>query len=73
MIPGHQRSNVEYVLGRKPDYIITPRPFSGIYIAAFAAIWNHPDVARDYTWDDELVAYRRNEPRRSVSENRDRE
>ncbi len=60
LIPGHQRSNVEYVLSRKPEYIVTPRPWTGIYIAAFAAIWNHPDVARDYTWDAELAAYRRN-------------
>ena len=73
LIPGHQRSNVEYVLSRKPDYILTPPPWTGIYIAAFGAIWNHPDVARDYTWDEDLVAYRRNEPPSSATVNRDRE
>ncbi len=60
LIAGHQRSNVDYVLSRAPDYIVTPKPWTGFYIAAFAAIWNHPQVARDYTWIDDLSAYRRN-------------
>ncbi len=59
LIPGHQRSNVAHVLSRRPDYIVTPKPWTGLYIAAFAAIWNHPEVARDYVWIDELSAYRR--------------
>jgi hypothetical protein len=61
LIPGHQRSNADYVVSRKPEYIVTPKPWTGIYIAAFAAIWNHPAVARDYVWLDDLGAYKRKE------------
>ena len=57
-LPGHQRSNADYVFEREPDYILIPRQFSG-GVAANREIWAHPDLAAHYAWDDEIVGYRR--------------
>ena len=63
-IPGHERSDADYVLGRRPDYIfIRRRPedskveVPGV-IPASLDLWAHPDFDRLYTWDDETEAYR---------------
>jgi hypothetical protein len=61
LIPGHQRSNPDYVLSRRPDYILMPRrdPASAGLVPAHDALWAHPDLDRWYEWDDEVPAYRR--------------
>jgi hypothetical protein len=61
LIPGHQRSNPNYVLSRRPDYILMPRrdPASAGLVPAHDALWAHPGLDRWYEWDDEVPAYRR--------------
>jgi hypothetical protein len=61
MVRGHLRSNAAYVLARQPDIIMMPRRGAKLRfnIAAVLAIWNHPDLERQYAWDDGLRAYRR--------------
>jgi hypothetical protein len=61
LIPGHQRSNADYVMSRRPDYILMPRrdPRAAGLVPAHDALWAHPDLDRWYVWDDEVPAYRR--------------
>ena len=61
--PGHQRSNADYVLGRRPDYILIPRrpddPGRAPVVHAIRDLWEHPDFDRLYRWDPGLPGYRR--------------
>lgn len=62
-IPGHQRSNADYVMSRRPDYILMPPRLPegrgrGL-VPAHDALWDHPDLDRWYEWDEEVPAYRR--------------
>jgi len=52
LLPGHQRSNADYVFSRRPDFIVIGRaPREGaVYPPAALAIWRHPDLARFYEW-----------------------
>ncbi|HXK21654.1 MAG TPA: hypothetical protein VMS55_03140 [Myxococcota bacterium] len=61
-LPGHQRSNAEYVLAREPDYILIGRGGGALpdsLVPAGAAIRAHPDLARHYAWDAEIIGFRR--------------
>jgi hypothetical protein len=51
-IPGHQRSNADYVISRKPDYMMVAPSGVQIRYAAAIEIRAHPAFKRDY----ELVA-----------------
>jgi arabinofuranosyltransferase len=59
-LPGHQRANPDYVLSRRPDYILVARkdsPGKG-NLPAVAGLWAHPDLERLYVWDAALEGYR---------------
>jgi len=47
-IPGHQRSNADYVLSRKPDYIMVTRSGPPMRFPAAIEIRAHPAFERDY-------------------------
>jgi hypothetical protein len=51
-IPGHQRSNADYVISRKPDYMMVEQSDAKRRFAASIEIRAHPDFEKDY----ELVA-----------------
>jgi hypothetical protein len=61
-LPGHQRSNPDYVFSRKPDYILIGRRGKqrlGDLVTAPVEIRTHPDLDRYYEWDGEVLGYRR--------------
>ena len=61
-LPGHQRSNPDYVFSRKPDYILIGRRGKqrlGDLVTAPVEIRTHPDLDRYYEWDAEVLGYRR--------------
>lgn len=65
LIPGHQRSDADYVMSRKPDYILIPkRRRTQLQLPALVELWEHPDLDRRYVWDETLRGYRRLEPNR---------
>jgi hypothetical protein len=51
-IPGHQRSHADYVISRKPDYMMVAQSGAPLRFAASIEIRAHPAFKRDY----ELVA-----------------
>jgi hypothetical protein len=61
-LPGHQRSNPDYVFSRKPDYILIGKRGKqrlGGLVTAPVEIRTHPDLDRYYEWDAEVLGYRR--------------
>jgi hypothetical protein len=61
LLPGHQRSDPDYVFGRKPDLINIPKKDSaGPPLPAVLDLWNDPRLESDYHWDEDLYAYRIN-------------
>jgi hypothetical protein len=58
-VPGHVRSNADYILAREPDYILMPKKGAPALLNAHLDLWAHPDFERFYAWDAELKAYRR--------------
>jgi hypothetical protein len=61
-VPGHQRTNADYILRRRPDYIL-----GGIEnIRAFPAcmeLINHPEFKKRYRYLERLRAYKRRRSR----------
>jgi hypothetical protein len=61
-LPGHQRSNPDYVFSRKPDYLLIGkrgRQRLGNVVTAPDELRAHPDLDRYYEWDAEVLGYRR--------------
>jgi hypothetical protein len=60
-IPGHQRSNTEYVFARKPEYILIPKRRARRWIETPAQVMirSHPELDEHYEWDDQVRGYRR--------------
>jgi hypothetical protein len=61
-LPGHQRSNPDYVFSRRPDYILIGKRGKqrlGNIVTAPDEIRAHRDLDRYYEWDAEVVGYRR--------------
>jgi len=58
-LPGHQRSNAEYVLSRRPDYILTGSRKGHPLLRAHRELLEHPEFARRYEWDAVVKGYRR--------------
>jgi hypothetical protein len=61
-LPGHQRSNPDFVFSRKPDYILIGKRGKqrlGDLVPAPVEIRMHPDLDRYYEWDPEVLGYRR--------------
>lgn len=63
-MPGHARSDADYVLSKRPEYIVIPRPSARpAWIYALQDLWAHPEFERLYVWDETVMAYRlRGEP-----------
>jgi hypothetical protein len=62
-VPGHSRSDADYVLAREPDYILIPRKDSlDSWVYAIRDLWAHPGLEQHYVWDAELAGYRRTGP-----------
>jgi hypothetical protein len=47
-IPGHQRSNADYVISRKPDYMMVAQSGAPTRFAAAIEMREHPAFKRDY-------------------------
>jgi len=61
-LPGHQRSNPDYVFSRKPDYLLIGRRGKqrlGSFVTAPDELRAHPDLDRYYEWDAAVLGYRR--------------
>ena len=59
-LPGHSRSNANYVLSLRPDYLFIPQKGASDYVLLNAHwdLWEHPDFERLYEWDSALSGYR---------------
>ena len=62
-LPGHQRSNPDYVFSRRPDYILIGKPEGPLqrpdWVPAVNDLRGHPEMARHYVYDREVMGYRR--------------
>lgn len=60
-VPGHMRTDADYVFSRKPDYIFLSRAWSKgtLRLPVHDDVWSHPALDRDYEWDETMNAYRR--------------
>jgi hypothetical protein len=61
-LPGHQRSNPDYVFSRKPDYLLIGKRGKqrlGNVVTAPDDLRAHPELDRHYAWDAEVLGYRR--------------
>jgi arabinofuranosyltransferase len=61
-LPGHQRSNPDYVFSRKPDYLLIGKRGKqrlGNVVTAPDELREHPDLDRYYEWDAEVLGYKR--------------
>lgn len=61
-LPGHQRSNPDYVFSREPDYLLIGRrgkQHLGNVVTAPDDLRAHPELDRHYEWDAEVLGYRR--------------
>ena len=58
-LPGHYRSNSDYVLSRQPDVILIPKKGTRLWITlpAQVGLWEHPGLERDYRWNEHIKAY----------------
>jgi hypothetical protein len=58
-MPGHSRSDADYVLSKRPEYIVIPQPSARpAWVYALQDLWAHPEFERLYVWDDDVQAYR---------------
>ena len=63
LLPGHQRSDADYVFDRKPDLILIPQASPRrAPLPAMLDIWSHPDLETYYQWDPSFSGYRRLRP-----------
>lgn len=61
IVPGHQRTDANYILGQKPDVIWIQKkneinPFT---LPAIIDLWEQEDLEKYYYWDEKLAFYRR--------------
>ncbi|HUD50267.1 hypothetical protein, partial [Parvibaculum sp.] len=60
-LPGHFRTDSDYVLSRKPDVILIPmigNPAVKVLIPAIADLWKNPRLEQEYYWDAQHRFYR---------------
>ena len=52
VVPGHQRSNADYLFARKPDFIIIMKKSAEEtrQLPAVSDIWDHPELSARYEW-----------------------
>lgn len=60
LLPGHQRSDPDYVFSRKPDLIDIPKKNANVLLLpSVLDLWNDPRLEGEYYWDERIGAYRR--------------
>ncbi|WP_371232162.1 hypothetical protein ACAW63_05275 [Pseudomonas sp. QE6] len=61
LIPGHQRTDSDYVLDRKPDFILILRRDTpgALTLPSTVDLWTNPRLDQEYRWDSDFNAYRR--------------
>ncbi len=62
LLPGHQRSDSDYVLSREPDFIFIPRRVPALrahQVPAVLDLWDNPRFKRNYAYEPGVGAYRR--------------
>jgi arabinofuranosyltransferase len=59
LLPGHQRSNADFVFAQRPDYLLIRPAHEGGGTHAVAEIWRHPVFSAEYVWDPRVHGYRR--------------
>lgn len=58
VVPGHRRTNAEYIFSRRPDYIIlVDNDLINLTRPVLRGILDHPTLARDYTFDPVLGGF----------------
>jgi hypothetical protein len=58
-VPGHQRSNADYVLSLSPDYIFVPGEGAPFQLPAARDLWENPRFTEHYRWDPMVTGYER--------------
>ena len=62
-VPGHRRTNADYVMERRPDYVILPTgPLARAVRPALRGIFDHPVLAAEYHFDETIRVYVRRNP-----------
>lgn len=65
VLPGHQKTDANYVFSRRPDVIYIPRVGEAALLPTVVSLHRDPRLSEEYQWDDHLAAYvRRPELRR---------
>ncbi|MES2819192.1 MAG: hypothetical protein V4812_09450 [Pseudomonadota bacterium] len=61
ILPGHQRTDADYVFSRKPDALIIPHKGSPqmVLLPATLDLWGDPRLDAEYQWDESLLLYLR--------------
>jgi hypothetical protein len=59
LLPGHIRTNADYVLSRRPDYLMIQDPSKKVILPASIEISEHPDFQQDYEKTKLAGVYRR--------------
>jgi len=59
LVPGHHRSNADYVFSRQPDFIMVGKHRRQWSMPALVAIMEHPALAAHYAWDPQIMGYKR--------------
>ncbi|HSB97658.1 MAG TPA: hypothetical protein VLC91_14465 [Spongiibacteraceae bacterium] len=59
LLPGHQRTDADYVLNRRPDIIVIPRKDEvlPLNLPSVYDLWKNPRLEQLYYWDDSIPAY----------------
>ncbi len=58
-LPGHIRTDADYVLSRRPDYLMIEDPKRKVLLPASIEISEHPDFQEHYEWAKLAGLYRR--------------
>lgn len=61
LLPGHQRSDPQYALDRRPDIVVIPQKAAepGFNLPVTLDLWAHPSFEVDYEWNGGLNVYQR--------------
>lgn len=67
VVPGHQRSDPDYVLSHRPDYIFIPKHDLNTrwrHLPAVLDLWADSRLESLYEWDPNMTAYHRRDHKR---------
>jgi hypothetical protein len=59
ILPGHQRSNADYVMSRAPEFVVIGKDPTGNKMPAILDLGAHPDFQALYQWEPTVSAHRR--------------